>query len=357
MVKEGDVGVVGGVNVGLPVLMTMGAFLSIALYNVIELNFLIFAIFKRRKGVYFWSLLVATWGIVPHAIGFIFKFFRVISIPVLSSALVALGWPCMVTGQSLVLYSRLHLVVKNKRKIRWVLYMIIFNVVVLHFPVIALALSAEATHSNRIIRVFTTYDKVQIVVFFIQEAMISIIYIYETVHLLGCGGQYNDGPLRKLLGHLIFVNVVVLVFDATLLATQFTGHYEIQTTYKTAVYSIKLKIEFSILNRLVHVVKSKHLLGNQGRFGDDTVPLSTRTSRKKSQFTTSAGRQDSFVRVNDKKSRIGNGKKPTMKASDGSIEKGYNLDGKHEVSDSELTPNDCCKPDKILTPPYGYDLH
>ncbi|KAK7177838.1 hypothetical protein PSPO01_16111, partial [Paraphaeosphaeria sporulosa] len=150
------------------------------LYKAIELNFLIFAIFKRRKGVYFWSLLVATWGIVPHAIGFIFKFFRVISLPVLSSALVALGWPCMVTGQSLVLYSRLHLVVKNKRKIRWVLYIIIFHAVVLHFPVIALALSAEATHSNRIIRVFTTYDKVQIVIFFIQEVIVFIIYIYET---------------------------------------------------------------------------------------------------------------------------------------------------------------------------------
>ncbi|KAK7178122.1 integral membrane protein [Paraphaeosphaeria sporulosa] len=320
MVKEGDVGVVGGVKAGLPILMTMGAFLSIALYNVIELTFLIFAIFKRRKGLYFWSLLVATWGIVPHAIGFIFKFFWVISLPVLSSAIVALGWPCMVTGQSLVLYSRLHLVVKNKKKIRWVLYMIIFNAVVLHSPVIALALSAEATHSTRIIRIFTIYDKVQIVVFFIQEAMISIIYIYETV------------------------------------PTQFTGHYEIQTTYKTAVYSIKLKIEFSILNRLVHVVKNKHLLGNQGSLRNDSVPLSTWTSRKKSQFTISTGRQDTLVRVNGNKSGIGNGKRPTMKASDVSIEKGYTVDGKHKVSDSELISNDCRKPDKILKA-HGYDLH
>ncbi|KAF1974994.1 hypothetical protein BU23DRAFT_504177, partial [Bimuria novae-zelandiae CBS 107.79] len=255
MVKEEDVGIIGGVHVGLPILMTMGAFLSIALYNVIELTFLIFAVFKHWKGLYFWSLLVAAWGIVPHAIGFIFKFFNVIPIPVLSSAIIGVGWPCMVTGQSLVLYSRLHLVVQHLKTLRWVLYMIIFNAVTLHIPVIILAITSEATHSARIINVFIFYDKVQIVVFFVQEAVISVIYIYNTIHLLGNGDQPNGRPLRKLLGHLIFVNVIVLVLDATLVATQFTGYYQIQTTYKTAIYSVKLKIEFSVLNRLVRIVK------------------------------------------------------------------------------------------------------
>jgi hypothetical protein len=74
---EGDAGVVGGLNAPLPILMTMAAFLSIALYNVLETTTLIFTVFKKRNGLYFWSFLVANWGIAPHAVGFILKFFQI----------------------------------------------------------------------------------------------------------------------------------------------------------------------------------------------------------------------------------------------------------------------------------------
>ena len=40
------------------------------------------------------------------------------------------GWTCMVTGQSLVLFSRLHLIVLNTRKLRWILAMIIVDCIV-----------------------------------------------------------------------------------------------------------------------------------------------------------------------------------------------------------------------------------
>jgi hypothetical protein len=296
MAKEEDVGVIGGVNVGLPILMTMGAFLSIALYNVIELNFLIFAVFKQRKGLYFWSLIVATWGIVPHAIGFTIKFFQVININVLSCAIVGFGWVCMVTGQSVVLYSRLHLVVQDKRKIRWVLYMIIFDAIVIHCPVIVLALGSELTQAVPFVRGFMIYEKIQIMVFSVQEAIISAIYIYETVRLLQqsnkYGDRHNQGALRKLLAHLIFANVMVVALDVTLLAVEFSGHYEIQTTYKTAVYSVKLKIEFSVLNRLVQFVTNKR--GSSG-----SIHLDTFTSNKKTGSSTFAVDHGSLVKTDD----------------------------------------------------------
>jgi hypothetical protein len=40
----------------------------------------------------------------------------------------------MVTGQAVVLYSRLHLVFSDIRKVRWVLWMIITNTYILHIP-------------------------------------------------------------------------------------------------------------------------------------------------------------------------------------------------------------------------------
>jgi hypothetical protein len=272
---EGDAGVVGGLNAPLPILMTMAAFLSIALYNVLETTTLIFTVFKKRDGLYFWSFLMATWGIAPHAVGFILKFFQITTLDLLSSVIVGVGWACMVFGQSLVLYSRLHLVVQDQTRIRWVLHMIIFNAIVLGIPLFVLAMGTNSKHSAQFLPGFLLYDKIQLVVISFQETIISIIYIYNTVLLLGQdSSSKGPKPIQKLLRHLILINVLVLIFDITLLAVQFSGHYEIQTTYKSAVYSIKLKIEFSVLNRLVSIVKHRELVDSKNTFSSSTLCVS-----------------------------------------------------------------------------------
>lgn len=164
----------------------------------------------------------------------------------------------MVSGQSLVLYSRLHLVVRIEERIRWVLYLIIFDAIVVGIPdmILAFLTNRPAAHAS-VVSAFVIFDKVQVGIFFVQESIISGLYIYETVRLLGPAGEITQDPFRKLLVHLILVNILVLVFDATLLGTEYSGNFEIQTTYKSAIYSIKLKVEFSVLNRLVSIVKNK----------------------------------------------------------------------------------------------------
>lgn len=56
-----------GTNRVLPRAMT--AFTAIAWYNSIELLILIFVVFRRYTGLYFWSLIVNTISIVPYATG------------------------------------------------------------------------------------------------------------------------------------------------------------------------------------------------------------------------------------------------------------------------------------------------
>jgi hypothetical protein len=267
-------GLTGAVLASLPILMTLVAFTTIALYNVLELNAIIFTTFKKRSGLYFWSFIVATWGIVPHAVGFILKFFGVPIVWWGRVSLVAIGWIAMVAGQSLVLYSRLHLVSGSVGRIRWVLYMIIFNSILVGIPDVTLAFMANRPKAHAsVISVFSTFDKVQVGVFFIQESIISAFYIYETVRLLGPVREMKRNPLGKLLAHLIFVNALVLVLDATLLGTEYSGHFEIQTTYKAAIYSVKLKVEFSVLNRLVSTVTNKGLAFSNPSHNSNSHPL------------------------------------------------------------------------------------
>ncbi|KAK0641303.1 hypothetical protein B0T16DRAFT_333842 [Cercophora newfieldiana] len=237
----------------------MIAFPCVALYNVVELNFIIMATFKRRSGLYFWSFLAATWGIAPHAIASLVQLFRPDLVGPGLVTLYLTGWWFMVTGQSLVLYSRLHLVLQNTKILRLVLAMILTNVFILHLPITILAYGKDAG-----IKAFrppyNVWERIQITIFFLQEVIISSLYIYEAVKLMRMRRVFalNDdkGRARRLILHLFIVNVIIVLLDINIILFEFTGLHNIQTSYKVLVYSVKLKIEFSILNKLVELTRS-----------------------------------------------------------------------------------------------------
>ena len=64
MTQDSANGITGGLDTTLPIAMTIGGFTAIAWYNSIELNVLIWMTFKRRRGLYFYSILGASWGVV-----------------------------------------------------------------------------------------------------------------------------------------------------------------------------------------------------------------------------------------------------------------------------------------------------
>ena len=132
-------GMIGGLDTTVPIAMILSAFSGIAWYICIELNIRIFMVFKRYKGLYFWSMLLSSWGALLTPVFDLLKFFQVVKNVYVISPFILTCWCLMVTGQSLVLYSRLHLIVPDTRRVKFVLFMIIFDALVLHVPIIMLA--------------------------------------------------------------------------------------------------------------------------------------------------------------------------------------------------------------------------
>jgi hypothetical protein len=244
-------------HVSLSIAMTIAGFFAIAVYNVIEISVMIFSTFKRRTGLYFWSLLVASWGIPVHATGFLLKFFHLCGNDYVSATLVIIGWYSMVTGQSLVLYSRLHLIAE-KRRIRWVLVMIIVDFFLFHIPTTVLFYGSNSSKPYLFSSAYEIYEKIQITAFSLQEFIISAMYIWEAKKMLHSIGNIKKEEARSVMLHLILVNILMILMDITLLGTEYANEYSIETTYKSTLYSIKLKLEFAILNRLRALVKSQH---------------------------------------------------------------------------------------------------
>lgn len=247
------------------------SFITLALYNVLELGFIIFGTFKRLQGLYFWSMVVGTFGIALNAIGYLLKFLQPSSTNrFVYIALVGVGWSLMVTGQSLVLFSRLHLLVRSKKIIRLIFLMILADAVACHPPTIALFYGVNSENPGRFRTAYSIFERFQLCVFFLQEAIISTVYVVQATKLLrvrSSNAGLPGGPApREFMWWLIAINVVVGLLDSVVIALEFSGRYALQTSCKALVYSVKLKLEISILNKMVEVIKARNpsLFDTQG---------------------------------------------------------------------------------------------
>ncbi|KAI9749808.1 MAG: hypothetical protein M1835_001490 [Candelina submexicana] len=240
-------------GVSPPTYMAISAFTAVAWYNAIELNLQVFLTFKRHRGLYFWSLLVSCYGCVLHSLGFVMKFFQLTTNNYISCVVITIGWYAMVTGQAVVLYSRLHLVVREQRTLRLILAMIIVDAICFHIPTTVLTFGSNSPHPGKYAQPFSTMEKIQMTVFSLQEFVISGVYVYATIKLLR---PVYHGRTRKVMMQLIWINLIIVSMDVVLLAMEYTNFYYIEATLKSMVYSIKLKLEFAVLNQLMQLANS-----------------------------------------------------------------------------------------------------
>lgn len=81
-----------------------------------------------------------------------------------------------------------------------------------------------------------------------------------------------------MLRQLITINVLVILLDITILGLEFADLYKLQTAYKAMSYSIKLKLEFSILNNLVNITRDRASSSSLSGVGGDIFDGSHRSN-------------------------------------------------------------------------------
>ena len=126
--------------------MLASAFLGIALYLRLFIR-------ATRYSLYFWSCLLCSWGITVHGISILLANLGIWS-SYSSIIFIEFSWLTFVVCQSLVLYSRLNLVLLTARIANHVFWMILINAVVFGLSTVVLALVAVShatyplTHST-----------------------------------------------------------------------------------------------------------------------------------------------------------------------------------------------------------------
>jgi hypothetical protein len=111
------------------------------------------------------------------------------------------------------------------------------------------------TQSNKLNYVM---DKVQVTVFFVQEILLSALYIYKARRYFKDSIilAHNESTVRNVMQQLLLINDLIKFLDITILILSLVpGLCYIQAALKPCVYAVKVRLEFSILNRLVNSVQ------------------------------------------------------------------------------------------------------
>lgn len=115
----------------------------------------------------------------------------------------------MVTGQSLVLYSRLGLILANPRILRAVLWMIIIDAILFH-GITTIVDWGRYTGNPAYGRGYFYIEFIQMTGFCIQEFIISGLYVWKTVELLKVISKQG---IRRVMWQLFTINVVIIILD------------------------------------------------------------------------------------------------------------------------------------------------
>ncbi|KAI0204824.1 integral membrane protein [Astrocystis sublimbata] len=257
----------------LPMAMAMAAFAGISWYIGAELNISLFVFFKRRRGLYFWSCALGSWGVILQSLFIILADFGVWTDLKGSITFIYLSWALMVIPQSWVLYSRLFLLMQHDSMLRWVRAALLFTTIVFGITTIPLGILSQAAMPS-LQPVNAVWDRLQTTVFFVQETVLSILYILQTRKYLTAMSPLFDqsqasiessstrnkkSKTKTMLHHLICINILIISLDIALLGVQYANLFYLQGAFKPAIYGVKLKLEFVILNRLVKSISRQNM--------------------------------------------------------------------------------------------------
>jgi hypothetical protein len=127
------------------------------------------------------------------------------------------GSAIMVTGQSVVLYSRLGIVLQNPRVLRFVLWMIIANGVAFY---VSTTVIHYGTYSE--VATFTTaavvIEKIQMTGFCIQEFIISGLYVREVWRIFKI---ITEESARRTMRKLMIINLIIIILNCALLTLEY----------------------------------------------------------------------------------------------------------------------------------------
>ncbi|KAL4956659.1 hypothetical protein BDW69DRAFT_181331 [Aspergillus filifer] len=189
--------------------------LVITAYNVLEFFLWLWDIFRARKGLYFYSMLIATIGLAGfNAMTFV-NFFAP-SQTLLQNIGFLLTVPTLMTEHILALYSRLHLLCSRVRNV------FIGTVVLFTIPH-TITLILYIVDDRRFAKANFTTERVAFTSYCVRELFVCGIYIVQGLREIRPIVKAKGAIGRKVMSHLIIGQAIVVVLDLSFIILMYMG--------------------------------------------------------------------------------------------------------------------------------------
>ena len=229
-------------------------FVGITLFLALETAFQIVRLFRKRRGLYFWSMILGTSGCVADSVGIVLKYLRPQPNiwPFYTLCLLS-GWTVYALAQLLVLYSRLHLVNQSPTVRRFVFIVIVSTIFTCTIPTWVVVWPAYDTNPkvsspwsprDAIVERYTQ------IYYIIVEAIVSGVYIRSLLGLLYLKSSVRQ---RRVMIDLIYANIIILAFDLLTVILVYLNQLGLSHPIQSFSYMFKLRLEFLVLNQLMSV--------------------------------------------------------------------------------------------------------
>ena len=225
------------------------AFVGISFFLFLETSFEIFRVFKKRRGLYFWSLVVSVVSTAINNIAIILKFLvpGTEHIWPLYTLMALSSWTCYSLGQLVILYSRLHLVIDNQKIQHWVLYLIFACAFFFAVPIwivvwpawnIDPEITKRWSAPDGIVERFTQLG------FTLAETTVSGIYIHALFQLLRYKPTVRQ---RRVFLDLVYVNVITIALDITSTILVYLNQTGVSHPVQIFSYTLKFRLGKNVL--------------------------------------------------------------------------------------------------------------
>ncbi|KAL9598163.1 MAG: hypothetical protein Q9219_004660 [cf. Caloplaca sp. 3 TL-2023] len=230
------------------------AFIGMTLLLAPEVNIEVFRTFKRRTGLYYWSITIGSLACGVDAIGIILKFLtpHTQNVWILYLLLVSIGWATFTVAQLLVLYSRLHLVTEDLRLRRKMLLMICVISPIVIIADWTVLWPAWNTWNQKLSDKWSPYhaivERSGQLAFTCVELIISGVYIHALGRLLSVKSSVRQ---RRVMWDLKYVVILGVIFDVINVVLVFVNRIALSHPIQVFTYALKLRL-MAVATRGLH---------------------------------------------------------------------------------------------------------
>jgi hypothetical protein len=114
--------------------------------------------------------------------------------------------------------------------------------------------SHYGSQTKRFGEAYDVIERVQMIGFCLQEFLLSSLYIWKALDIIKTTERKRS---QHVLWQLFSINVIIIVLDIGLLTLEFMNFHVLQQTVKGFTYSVKLKLELAVLNKLIELSHSR----------------------------------------------------------------------------------------------------